>query len=83
LDRMAAVVKDEIARAEASFEAARRDSRLGYEWEQDYIYTPGIIREKIVLLKDIAHRQIPAYRRQHRLPAPGDMLRVRGANCSR
>jgi hypothetical protein len=69
LNRMAAVLNEEIVRAEASYETARRDSRLGYEWEQDYIYTPDIIREKITLLKDIASRQIPSYRRQHKLPA--------------
>jgi hypothetical protein len=62
LNRMVDVLKEEIARAELSYETARRDSRLGYEWEQDYVYTPDVIQEKLALLRDILTRQIPAYR---------------------
>ena len=39
LDRMTEILKDEIVRTQASLETARRDSRLGYEWEQDYLST--------------------------------------------
>lgn len=62
LDRMAAILRDEIARTEASLEAARRDSRLGYEWEQDYIYTPYVLEQKLALLRETLQRQLPAYR---------------------
>ncbi|MGI8782870.1 MAG: hypothetical protein ACR2L2_04360 [Acidobacteriota bacterium] len=67
VDRMTAVLKEEIPRTEASYEAARRDSRLGYEWEQDYIYTPDILQEKLKLLRATLYQQLPAYRRQHRI----------------
>lgn len=40
LDQMKAVVRDEIARTERSLLAAARDSRLRFQLEQDYIYTP-------------------------------------------
>jgi hypothetical protein len=62
LDRMAAILREEIARTEASLEAARRDSRLGYEWEQDYIYTPGVLEQKLELLRETLQLQLPAYR---------------------
>ena len=44
-----------------------RDSRLGYEWEQDYIYTPDTIEEKLKLLDDTLDCQIPAYRQRNGL----------------
>ncbi|MGA2271475.1 MAG: hypothetical protein ABSH44_23670 [Bryobacteraceae bacterium] len=47
LHRMSAIVSDEIARTRASLETARRDSRLGYEWENDYFYTPYVLQEKL------------------------------------
>ena len=48
---MTAILKEELPRTEAAHETALRDSRLGYEWEQDYIYTPDHVREKINLLR--------------------------------
>jgi hypothetical protein len=63
LDRMAAILREEIVRTEAALETARRDSRLGYEWETDYIYTPEVIEEKLKLLRLTLDRQIPACRR--------------------
>ncbi len=60
---MTALLRAERARTVSSFETARRDSRLGYEWEQDYVYTPEIIAEKIKLIDETLDRQIPAYRR--------------------
>jgi hypothetical protein len=45
LDRMAAVLREEIPRTEASREPTRRDSRFGYEWEQDYFYSPYTLDE--------------------------------------
>jgi hypothetical protein len=64
---MVAVAKEEVARTEASLETARRDSRLGYEWEQDHFYTPDTLAEKIRQIRTVLDREIPAYRR--RLPA--------------
>jgi hypothetical protein len=65
LDRMTVLVREELKRTEASYETARRDSRLGYEWEQDYIYTPDHIQEKLKLLRVTLDEQIPAYRKSH------------------
>ncbi|MBI3680579.1 MAG: hypothetical protein HY235_09305 [Acidobacteria bacterium] len=67
LDRMTAIVKQEIERTMASLETSRRDSRLGYEWEQDYFYTPYVLEEKLKLLRLTLEQQIPAYRRRHNL----------------
>jgi hypothetical protein len=67
LETMIALLQEERARAVSSLETARRDSRLGYEWEQDYIYTPYTIEEKIELIDKTLDRQIPEYRRRHGL----------------
>ena len=64
LRQMEQILKQEIKRTEAALETARRDSRLGYEWEQDYIYTPDTIEEKLKLLKVTYSEQIPRYCRQ-------------------
>jgi hypothetical protein len=61
------LLQEERERTMSSRETARRDSRLGYEWEQDYIYTPDTIEEKLKLLDDALNCQIPAYRRQNGL----------------
>jgi len=37
---MEGILRDEIARTELSLLAASRDSRLGFQYEQDYVYTP-------------------------------------------
>ena len=67
LQKMAALLQEERERTVSSQETARRDSRIGYEWEQDYVYTPDTIQEKIDLIDDTLNRQIPAYRRQNGL----------------
>lgn len=67
LDRMVAILKEELPRTEAALETARRDSRLGYEWEEDYIYWPETIEKKIDLLKKTLNEEIPSYRRRHGL----------------
>ena len=64
LDRMTAVLQEERLRTQSSRETAFRDSRLGYEWEQDYIYTPDTLEEKIKVIDDTLHRQIPVYRKR-------------------
>ncbi len=64
LDRLEAILREEIERTEASFETARRDSRLGYEWDQDYIYTPATIHEKLLLLKRTLAEDLPVLRKE-------------------
>jgi len=61
LKRMTALLEEERTRTQHSLETARRDSRLGYEWEQDYIYTPDHIEEKLKLIDLTLKEQIPAY----------------------
>jgi hypothetical protein len=67
LDRMTDLLQEERARTVSSWETARRDSRLGYEWEQDYIYTPETIQEKLKLIDETLSRQIPEFRKRHKL----------------
>ncbi len=67
LAKMTVLLQEERERTTSSWETARRDSRLGYEWEQDYIYTPETIKEKMKLLDDTLNRQIPAFRQQNSL----------------
>jgi hypothetical protein len=52
LDRMESIVREERARTELSLLAAERDSRLGFQYEQDYVYTPYSLREKLVVLRE-------------------------------
>lgn len=59
LNQLEKIAQEELARTERSLLAATRDSRLGFQFEQDYVYTPYSLREKISLLKDTLHRQIP------------------------
>jgi len=61
LDRMSNILAAEIQRTEASLVAAERDSRLGYEFEQDYVYTPYVLEEKLRLLRKTLEEQLPAY----------------------
>jgi hypothetical protein len=67
LDRMETILKQETARTSAALETAERDSRLGYEWEEDYMYWPQTLRQKLNLLHVTLDKQIPAYRSQHGL----------------
>ena len=62
LDRMQAILEAEIPRTEAALETARRDSRLGYEAEMDYVYTPYVIEEKLRLLQQTLQVQLPRRR---------------------
>ncbi|MDM8006134.1 MAG: hypothetical protein QUV05_08320 [Phycisphaerae bacterium] len=52
LDRMATILREEITRTELSLLAAARDSRLGFQFECDYVYTPYSLREKLESLRD-------------------------------
>jgi hypothetical protein len=64
LDRMESIVREEIARTELSLLAAARDSRLGFQYEQDYVYTPYSLKEKLGVLQDTLNQQLPAARRR-------------------
>jgi hypothetical protein len=63
LNHMSEILKEEIIRTRSSLETARRDSRLGYAWEQDYLYWPEVLEKKLHLLRTALEEQIPAYRR--------------------
>ena len=52
LVRMTAILRDEIDRTELSLWAASHDSRLGFQQESDYVYTPYSLREKLKCLRD-------------------------------
>ncbi len=52
LDRMESIVREETARTKLSLLAAARDSRLGFQYEQDYVYTPYSLREKLGVLRE-------------------------------
>jgi hypothetical protein len=64
---MTTILMDEIVRTEAALETARRDSRLGYEWESDYVYSPATIEQKLQLLRQTLDDEIPAYKEHHGL----------------
>jgi hypothetical protein len=68
LDRMMAILQEEIPRTHAALETARRDSRLGYEPEMDYLYSPDKIQQKLEVLQTALNEQIPAYRKRHGIP---------------
>jgi hypothetical protein len=77
LDRMEAILRDEIARTELSLLAATRDSRLGFWFECDYVYTPYSLREKLEVLHETLDRQLPARRRAKGQAAAGPKARPR------
>ncbi|NLO71944.1 MAG: hypothetical protein GX102_13570, partial [Porphyromonadaceae bacterium] len=63
LDRMENILKDEIERTELSLLAATRDSRMGFQFEQDYVYTPYSITEKLKVLTETLNSQFPDARK--------------------
>ena len=64
LDRMETILREEIARTELSLLAATRDSRLGFQFEQDYVYTPYSLREKLGSLRETLEKQLAECRRK-------------------
>ncbi len=62
LDRMEALLREEIERTDLALLAASRDSRLGFQFEQDYVYTPYSLREKLELLRETLDTQMPERR---------------------
>jgi hypothetical protein len=59
LKKMEKIVTAEIARTKLSLIAATHDSRLGFQFEQDYVYTPYSLKEKLLLLEDTLNKQLP------------------------
>ncbi len=70
LDRMEAILRDEIGRTERALLAASRDSRLGFQYEQDYVYTPYSLKEKLALMRETLEKQLPE-RRDKRVSSTG------------
>ncbi len=62
LGRMEKILHEEIARTTLAIIAAKRDSRLGFQQECDYVYTPFSLTTKLGILNDILKDQIPAAR---------------------
>jgi hypothetical protein len=62
LDRMEDILREEIKRTELSLHAASRDSRLGFQQECDYVYTPYSLKEKLEVLNEILYIRLPESR---------------------
>lgn len=62
LDEMEAIVREEIARVEIALIAVTHDSRIGFQFECDYVYSPYSLREKLDVLRDTLERKLPAHR---------------------
>tara|TARA_R110002096_G_scaffold55607_9_gene142505 strand:- start:246 stop:2579 length:2334 start_codon:yes stop_codon:yes gene_type:complete len=62
LDRLAEILEEEIVRTAAAAATARLDSRLGYESEMDYVYTPFVLEQKLWVLKNALENELPDYR---------------------
>ena len=64
LERMEKIARDEIARTERSRLAAIRDSRLGFQFECDYVYTPYSLQEKLSVMREMLEQQLRSKREQ-------------------
>ena len=62
LDIMEGILRDEIDRTELSLLAVTRDSRLGFQQECDYVYTPYSLKEKLGVLQETLDTLIPSAR---------------------
>lgn len=63
LGKMEQILKSEIIRTEFSQLAVSKDSRFGFQFEQDYVYTPYSLCEKMKLLKETLEVYFPAARK--------------------
>ena len=61
---MTEIIRSEIARTERALLAMNHDSRIGFQYEVDYVYTPYSMQEKLRVLQDTLDRQLPSYRAQ-------------------
>ena len=64
LDKMEIILQAEIDRTELSLLAATRDSRLGFQFEQDYVYTPFSLNEKLRILRENLVNELPMARKR-------------------
>lgn len=64
LDKMEGILSEEITRTELSLLASSRDSRLGFQFECDYVFTPYSMKEKLDVLQVTLKKQLPAARRR-------------------
>lgn len=64
LNRMENILKEEIVRTQLSLLAATKDSRLGFQFEQDYVYTPYSLAEKLDVLTETLEVQLPIVRKK-------------------
>jgi hypothetical protein len=62
LDKMEAILKEEIDRTELSLLASSRDSRLGFQFECDYVFTPYSLTKKLELLRETVGKHLPEAR---------------------
>jgi len=69
LGAMEAILREEIDRTEIALIAMRHDSRLGFQFECDYVYSPYSLGEKLEVLRDTLDRQLPAYRTANGIPS--------------
>jgi hypothetical protein len=64
LDKMESIILEEIGRTELSLKAAERDSRLGFQQECDYVYSPYSLREKLDLLHETLEKHLSEARKR-------------------
>jgi hypothetical protein len=64
IDKLESIIRNEIGRTELSLEAAERDSRLGFQQENDYVYTPYSLREKLGSLHETLKKHLPEARKR-------------------
>jgi len=62
IDLMKNIIQGEIARTELSLLAASKDSRLGFQFEQDYVYTPYSLKEKLCILHETLDEHITKFK---------------------
>ncbi|MDZ4857361.1 MAG: hypothetical protein SGI88_00120 [Candidatus Hydrogenedentes bacterium] len=68
LDRMETILREEIARTELSLLAVSRDSRLGFQFETDYVFSPYSLGEKLESLRETLEKLLPEYRKDSETP---------------
>lgn len=64
LDEMEEILKREIERTKLVQIAVSRDSRFGFQFEQDYVYTPFSLSEKMRSLRETLEVHLPAARKE-------------------
>ncbi|MCC6587995.1 MAG: hypothetical protein IT168_14975 [Bryobacterales bacterium] len=55
-ERLKNIAIEEIVRTERSRSAALRDSRLGFQFECDYVYTPYSLQEKLSVMREMVRK---------------------------